>query len=62
MATEPQSHRATEQKEKRDFLDDPFSSLPLWLCGSVSLCRYLPSSTMKRVSTPLARISGAYIA
>ena len=62
MATETQRHRDTEQKEKRDFFDDPFSYLPLCLCGSVALWRHLPSSTMKRVSTPLARISGAYIA
>src|SRR5262245_33501737 len=31
------SHRATEQKEKRGFLGNIFSSPSLWLCGSVAL-------------------------
>src|SRR5262245_44650119 len=33
---QPQSHRATEQKEKRGFLDDIFFSPALCLCGSVA--------------------------
>src|SRR5262249_1865533 len=32
----PQRHGDTEQKEKRDFLDNIRFSPPLWLCGSVA--------------------------
>src|SRR5262249_6011616 len=34
--TQPQRHRGTEQKEKRGFLDNIFSSPALCLCGSVA--------------------------
>jgi uncharacterized protein (TIRG00374 family) len=34
-STQPQSHRDTEQKEKRSFLANLFFFIPLWLCGSV---------------------------
>jgi glycosyltransferase 2 family protein len=35
-STQPQSHRDTEQKEKRSFLANLFFFIPLWLCGSVA--------------------------
>src|SRR5687767_3961430 len=61
----PQRHRDTETQRHRDTEEKRPSRKPLFsFCSvsAVSLWRYLPSSTMKRVSTPLARISGAYIA
>jgi glycosyltransferase 2 family protein len=35
-STQPQSHRDTEQKEKRSFLANLFFFIPLCLCGSVA--------------------------